>query len=265
VNNLIVSYAKSEIRAIGVVERECESSERPLSFGKIGEQWDKNGWLVHVAWIILDRPFKPKSYMSSIAPLLPKRLSPLQANGNGNQKCYLAEISKDLGDLILKIAKDNNEGIGDSLAKLSSSIADDKEEARVQTEEIPETDKQQLIKARRGQGKFRIEVEKLESACRMTGITDKRLLIASHIKPWREGDNFEKLDGHNGFLLSPHVDKLFDLGLISFSDEGRILCANAGVTSLMQQWGLDPNKAVGQFTKDQKRYLTYHREHIYQG
>ena len=40
--------------------------------------------------------------------------------------------------------------------------------------------------------------------------------IASHIKPWTKSNDFEKLDGNNRLLLSPHVDKLFDTGYISF-------------------------------------------------
>ena len=81
---------------------------------------------------------------------------------------------------------------------------------------IPETDKEQLIKARRGQGTFQVRVEAIEAACRVTGVKDRQFLVASHIKPWRASDNAEKLDGNNGQLLSPHVDKVFDNGWITF-------------------------------------------------
>jgi hypothetical protein len=62
------------------------------------------------------------------------------------------------------------------------AILDEKEEARIHKAEIPETEKEQLIKARRGQGVFKDRVEAIEATCRMTGVNDKRFLIASHIE-----------------------------------------------------------------------------------
>ncbi len=59
--------------------------------------------------------------------------------------------------------------------------------------------------------------------------------------------------------MSPHVDKLFDRGWISFSDEGEILCANDDVKDIMRIWELDTTKNVGNFNKKQKSYLAYHR------
>jgi len=47
-------------------------------------------------------------------------------------------------------------------------------------------------------------------------------LVASHIKPWRHAENDERLNRHNGLMLAPHADFLFDRGFISFSD-GRLL------------------------------------------
>lgn len=77
---------------------------------------------------------------------------------------------------------------------------------------IIETDKVELIKARRGQGIFRRRVLATEPYCRLTGVSDPRFLRASHIKPWVVSDNNERLDGNNGLMLSPHVDHLFDGG-----------------------------------------------------
>lgn len=137
--------------------------------------------------------------------------------------------------------------------------ADDVEERRILQRDIPETEKMQLIKARRGQGKFRSAVSLIETGCRLTGVTDKSFLIASHIKPWRDCEDFEKLDGNNGLLLSPHGDSLFDSGSISFNDEGQILWKNEQVLTIMEAWGLDASKNVGSFSETQRKYLAYHR------
>jgi putative restriction endonuclease len=72
------------------------------------------------------------------------------------------------------------------------------------------------------------------------------------------------LNGHNGLLLSPHVDKLFDKGYISFKNDGKILYANhEQVYLVLKTWSLDPNMNVGTFTIKQREFLEYHRDNIH--
>ena len=157
-----------------------------------------------------------------------------------------------------------NEEVRDLLVSKNMIEEEDAEVNKILNLPIPDTEKNQLVKARIGQGIFRTRVEEIESRCRMTGVSDKRFLVASHIKPWRASNNNERLDGNNGLLLSPHVDKLFDKGWISFSGAGRILCSNETIQTIMKAWGLDINKNVGVFTIEQEKYLEYHRINIYQ-
>lgn len=101
----------------------------------------------------------------------------------------------------------------------------DIEEVRseLQKEYIPETERQELIKARVGQGQFRKRVlQKYENRCIITGIDNPRLLLASHIKPWAVSTNTERLNTENGLCLSPAYDRLFDIGLITFSSNGQL-------------------------------------------
>ena len=88
---------------------------------------------------------------------------------------------------------------------------------------LRETEKQALIKARRGQGLFRQNVARIEHFCRVTRVDRPEHLIASHIKPWRESDNRERLFEGNGLLLTPTIDHLFDRGFISFENDGELL------------------------------------------
>ncbi|EPC3544776.1 HNH endonuclease [Aeromonas hydrophila] len=98
----------------------------------------------------------------------------------------------------------------------------------------------------------------------VTGVTNKALLIASHIKPWSKcEDNAERLDGNNGLLLSPHIDKLFDQGWITFTDAGDLLCAKSCIEKAMRQWGIELPINVGPFNPKQSEYLAYHRSEIY--
>ncbi|HSI27701.1 MAG TPA: HNH endonuclease signature motif containing protein, partial [Methylophilus sp.] len=131
--------------------------------------------------------------------------------------------------------------------------------------EIEFTEKEQLIKARFGQGVFRKRLLELESKCRLTGIMDLQFLIASHIKPWRDCNNAERLDGNNGLLLSPHVDRLFDRGWISFADNGSLLVSNDATRAVMTSWGLGELNNKQNFSDKQKNYLQYHRTHVFKG
>lgn len=99
-------------------------------------------------------------------------------------------------------------------------------EKLVLDDKLNETEKETLILSRRGQGKYRENLIKIWGKCSISGYPDYRLLVASHIKPWNKSNNTERIDPFNGLLLLPTYDKLFDLGLISFSEEGDILISN---------------------------------------
>ena len=85
------------------------------------------------------------------------------------------------------------------------------------------TFREQIVRARRGQGVFRANVLLREESCRVTGVSEPRHLKASHIKPWRDATDAERLDGANGLLLSPHIDHLFDEGYITFSSNQELV------------------------------------------
>jgi putative restriction endonuclease len=126
--------------------------------------------------------------------------------------------------------------------------------------------REQLIRARRGQGLFRFRVFRIESACRLTGIDNPHLLIASHIRPWRLCETtHERLDGANGLLLTPHVDRLFDRGLIGFSAAGDVLRSPRLPADDLRRLGLEEacRRNVGAFSPQQQAYLAWHRAEVF--
>lgn len=97
-------------------------------------------------------------------------------------------------------------------------------ESDPQCRDVPFTTRQALVDARVGQGAYRARMLALWSGrCAVTGCDIPVALIASHAKPWVECSNTERLDEYNGLLLAAQVDRLFDAGLISFADDGRLL------------------------------------------
>lgn len=89
------------------------------------------------------------------------------------------------------------------------------------------TEAERLVVQRVGQDIFRQALMKYwNGRCPLTGITDPALLRASHIVPWSECESdAQRLDVHNGLLLSALWDAAFDAGLVSFDDDGHPLCS----------------------------------------
>jgi hypothetical protein len=122
----------------------------------------------------------------------------------------------------------------------------------------------ELLRSRWGQGIFRQRVEQIESACRVTGVLDRRHLCASHIKPWQDSDDREKLDGANGMLLSPHLQHLFERGYISFTDEGNLLISKRLNPAVLSAWGLSKVARGRPLSAEQRSYLDYHRRMVFE-
>ena len=126
------------------------------------------------------------------------------------------------------------------------------------------TEKKMLIKARVGQGLFRELLIQKYNKCIITGITDERLLIASHIKPWRSSNNAERLSSENGLLLSPLYDKLFDIGLISFDKNMRIIVSNDLKKDDIGKLHIDGNINYIKFPSiELQSNMEYHRDVIF--
>jgi hypothetical protein len=126
--------------------------------------------------------------------------------------------------------------------------------------DLPVTEKEALRKYRCAQGLFRDRVAALEKRCRVTGVDDPKLLRASHIRPWKDSTPKERQDGNNGLFLAPHVDALFDAGLISFSDKGELLKSSRLPKVVMKAWGIPVKLNVGTFSAKQCQYLKWHRK-----
>ncbi len=122
------------------------------------------------------------------------------------------------------------------------------------------TEKSVLVKARIGQGKYRQDLIELWGRCALTGFENRDFLIASHIKPWRDSSEIEKLDKYNGLLLVANLDRAFDKGYISFSDAGNIL-----ISDELEEYTKLGISATGKLEvhEESREYLLYHREMLF--
>ena len=152
-------------------------------------------------------------------------------------------------------------------SKISNDWLKNTEKDISKFDKYPTLERNTLTKTRIGQGWFREElIKKYKMECPITLIKNPKLLFASHVKPWRNSNQNEKLDFKNGILLSPLFDKLFDGGLISFQDEGNILYSKKLSSKFilkLQDWIENPNYSKIIKNNVDKKYLKWHRKKLF--
>ena len=106
--------------------------------------------------------------------------------------------------------------------------------------------------------------------CWISGISDHRLLIASHIVPWGV-DKFNRLNPSNGLCLSAIHDKAFDKGLLSLTDDYKVLLSDEikkqdsdfykhAFLAIENKSIRIPEKFIPSIS-----FISYHRENIFLG
>lgn len=84
------------------------------------------------------------------------------------------------------------------------------------------------VKCRVNQDFFRRTVlTSYGTACCFTGLSNPELLIASHIKPWKNSNDNEKTNPQNGLCLNALHDKAFDKGLVTITTDYSIIVSNS--------------------------------------
>jgi hypothetical protein len=261
--DVVFSFCDTRIKSIGVVTGAAQTGPKP-DFGSAGANWSREGWFVPVDYCLLDNQVRPKDHAAILRPFLPAKYSPLQENGDGLQSVYLAEVPPALADALIGLI---GQAYWDAYSTIAvyHSVAEptDAEALPAEATIVGPTFREQLVRARRGQGVFRANVLLHEERCRVTGVSEPRHLNACHIKPWRNATDAERLDGSNGLLLSPHIDHLFDEGYISFSPSQQLVIVPEVRDKLLDAWGIDAGARVGEFSREQNAYLDYHRANVF--
>ncbi len=123
-----------------------------------------------------------------------------------------------------------------------------------------ETERKGLVTSRVGQGAYRKGIiHRWEYKCAVTGFDKLDVLIASHILPWSEANDDQRLDVHNGILLSPTYDALFDKHFISFENNGKIILSDKIETKAFEKIGVIGNEKIKKLNEFNYDYLEKHR------
>jgi predicted restriction endonuclease len=118
--------------------------------------------------------------------------------------------------------------------------------------------------SRLGQGSFRRNVIRLWGSCSVTGLQNISLLKASHIKPWKNSDNQERLNPFNGLLLIPNYDFLFDRGYISFNNKGNVLVSQRLSPFARKVFYVNDDLCLRQVFSENKEFLDFHRSEVFE-
>lgn len=261
--DVVLSHFQGALRYAGVVVSTAVTDRKP-DFGFAGATWGDIGWSVEMRFVELRSAVQPKDHLAFYNQVAPEKYAPMTSVGRVNQQ-YLFSLPTELGEYYLRLGGLTHDDVT-SVVRVDPSV----ERAITEAEEVlsdpnlTTTERHVLARARLGQGIFKEAVRHIEPSCRLTGLADPRHLIASHMKPWSKSDNVERLDGHNGLLLSPHVDNLFDRGLITFSKAGKVVASANLNPEVALRWKLDLHQAGRHFNRGQLPFLEYHQDVIFQ-
>jgi putative restriction endonuclease len=144
---------------------------------------------------------------------------------------------------------------------------DDIERFKGQLGGLIETEREQVINSRLGQGRFReLLIARWKGKCALTGVDHPTLLTASHIKPWRISTNSERLNPSNGLLLIPQYGRLFDRGLVTVDRrDGTIRISKAFPEAYWSRSGISPEARLMSICVETQEFLDFHQSHVFVG
>lgn len=128
-------------------------------------------------------------------------------------------------------------------------------------------------KIRRGQSFYRQTIlTAYDHQCCITGIAIEPLLIASHIKPWKDSDPAtERTNPRNGLCLNAFHDRAFDKGLLTLDNNYKIMISSQLKYEKLDETAYDwlfgfEGKVIRipeSFLPD-KRFLEWHRDVVFE-
>ncbi|WDW10698.1 HNH endonuclease [Priestia aryabhattai] len=258
--DIIFNSFNGKLVSILIAQANYQEYERPTVLEQL-DLWEKDGWLVNVEYSDLEQPITYKNYMDDILKLQDDKYAPFNISGRGNTG-YLFRVSKELANFLFEIIEGTNPilrrkfHIEDNL-QLESVKQIENELNSVTT--LEKTEKETIIKSRIGQSAFKKALLTIEKKCRLCGVKDERFLIASHIKPWSESNNQERLDVNNGLLLCPNHDALFDKRYISFDETGKVMVKKSLDATTKMFLNISDNMSIN-LDERQQIYMKWHRE-----
>ena len=245
--DIIFSYLDKTISAVAVARTSAYDAPRP---SEILQPWHNDGLRVDADYNPVQPPLIISAFIDQFKALLPDRQSPITRSGTGVQG-YLFALPPKAGRFLAGM--------------LSSFVSVERlQEEAAENSGLEETTRKAIVDARLGHGTWRKKLlQNWSGQCAVTGLDVQALLRASHIKPWRDSNNLERLDERNGLLLSPAYDAAFDAGLISFQADGEIMISRSLTAERLQAAAISKTARLRSLSSAHLPYLVHHREVVF--
>ncbi len=251
--DLIFSYVSAEIRKIAIAQTTATPASRPV--GRSFDPWKRDGRRVEAEYIDLSKPLSNLVLQRELgSDLMGSGVDrPLTSTGRGKQ-AYFFSLQPIVGRKLLELSAIEGNIPTEDLSVVISRAAP------IGTP--TETTRKAVRESRIGQGRFRQDVLKAwNGRCSVTGTNIQEAIRASHIKPWADSNNRERIDANNGLPLVATLDSLFDKGLITFESDGQMT-----IFVDRDQWsalGLRADLRLRHVpTNEMRNYLDHHRKHV---
>jgi len=178
-----------------------------------------------------------------------------------------SEYGRAAGEGVVAINENELYAILGRVFQLCGSLPDHPlHQFEAETAELPsDTEAERLVLQRIGQDVFRRALEGYwEGRCAVTGVHDRELLRASHIRPWSECTDAERLDVYNGILLAAHLDAAFDKHLATFSESGELMLSARRLSpKAIRLLNPQGQSLVARLSERHQAYLALHRERYF--
>lgn len=255
--DIVFNYKNGFIVGYCVVRSSYFLESQPDKYN-VDVEWRNEGYMVNADYYDIKSHKDVTDIYYAINSLLPKKHGPIHSTNKGGilkaraNEGYLYDLSSSLGKAISEFCE---------IPEIDNNYWTNTEESE---EEVPDkTSRRGLVNSRIGQGKFRRKVlNRWRNKCAVTGSNSMEVLIASHIIPWSEATNKERFDVHNGLLLSPTYDALFDKHLISFDDDGHIILSKSLTQQEYYKLGITGKERIEGLSSVNLNYLGRHRARL---
>lgn len=225
-------------------------------FGKIHV---RNPEIIHLAKILNRTPGSISYKLANFASIDPSLDRKGASNYSHLDKQVWDEFFSNWDELAYESEK--------QLAKLTGTTVDNIDEKVILIGKEGKT-KEQLVQIRVNQNFFRkMVLSSYNYQCCISGLPIKELLVASHIVPWSV-DTQNRLNPRNGLCLNALLDKAFDVGLISLSEDFTVLTSKkitdntSKAIDAIRQYDGKTIAFPSRFLPSQE-FLQYHRDNIF--
>jgi len=254
--DIVLNYSKGFIIGYCIIQSKYFLATQPDKY-KVDDIREQKGYMVDAKYFLFSKPIDIETVYYKIAHYLPSKYSPLNRTSNSSRikanQGYLYELNENIIKAVFSTTNVNFDDIKEPVNQGKRNIFNTNKP----------TTKEGLITSRVGQGEYRnLLLKRWNYKCAINGTSIKEILIASHIVPWRESNDHERLDVDNGLLLSPIYDALFDKYLISFDDDGGILLSSSIDINEFYMLGVKGTEKIAGLTYGNKEYLKRHREKL---